>query len=65
MTPAVLVVLPSTAVHAMRLKRRKSGEVCSVPITTYPITVLMHSKVKGVVYQLHNSGLQFTDVWLA
>ena len=34
MTPTVLVVLPSTAVHAIRLNRRRSGEVCSVPITT-------------------------------
>ena len=33
-TPTVLVVLPSTAVHAIRLNRRRSGEVCSVPITT-------------------------------
>jgi len=37
----------------------------SVPITTYPITVLMTSKVKGVGYQLHNSGLEFTNTWLA
>jgi peptide/nickel transport system substrate-binding protein len=37
----------------------------SVPITTYPITVLMTAKVQNVVYQLHNSGLSFSDTWLA
>jgi peptide/nickel transport system substrate-binding protein len=37
----------------------------SVPIATYPITVLMNAKVKNVVYQLHNSGLSLTDTWLA
>src|SRR5579864_6230951 len=29
----------------------------TVPIATYPYTILMHSNVKGVEYQLHNGGL--------
>jgi len=37
----------------------------SVPLTTYPITVVMKANVKDVVFQLHNSGLSFDDAWLA
>jgi peptide/nickel transport system substrate-binding protein len=37
----------------------------TVPITTYPITFLMKSNVKDVGFLLHNSGLDFTNVWLA
>ena len=37
----------------------------TVPIATYPYTILMHANVKGVQYQLHNGGLSFTETWLA
>jgi ABC-type transport system substrate-binding protein len=37
----------------------------TVPIATYPYTVLMRANVKGVQYQLHNGGLSFADTWLA
>ncbi len=37
----------------------------TVPIATYPFTILMHANVKGVQYQLHNGGLSFTEAWLA
>jgi peptide/nickel transport system substrate-binding protein len=37
----------------------------TVPITTYPFTILMHANVKGVQYLLHNGGMSFTDTWLA
>ena len=37
----------------------------TVPIATYPYTILMRANVKGVQFQLHNGGLSFTDAWLA
>jgi peptide/nickel transport system substrate-binding protein len=37
----------------------------TVPIATYPYTIVMHANVKGVQYQLHNGGMSFSDTWLA
>jgi peptide/nickel transport system substrate-binding protein len=37
----------------------------TVAIATYPITFLMKSNVKDLGFLLHNSGLNFTDAWLA